>query len=162
MILRFLKMLSLALWTGSIFFFAAVVAPILFSVLPSRNLAGMVVGQSLVSLHWIGVACGLVFLLCSVLLALIEGGPSPFHPRDLLLVAMLLVTLGTHFGVERRMNSLKAEMGVIDVVPQDDARRVEFNHLHKWSTKLEGSVLLFGLVLLFLEVREDEKSERRY
>ena len=29
-------------------------------------------------LHWIGIVCGLVFLLCSVLLALIEGGHRRF------------------------------------------------------------------------------------
>jgi hypothetical protein len=161
-VLRFLKFLALALWIGSIFFFAAVVAPTLFSVLPTRNLAGIVVSQSLSSLHWIGIACGLVFLICSVLLALIEGGPTPFHQRDFLMIVMLLITLGTHFGIERKMNSLKAEMGVIDTVSQDDPRRVQFNSLHKWSTKLEGSVLLFGIVLLFLEVREKEKSERRF
>lgn len=162
LILRFFKILALALWTGAIFFFAAVVAPVVFSVLPSRDMAGAIVGRSLASMHWMAFVCGLIFLLCSVLMALIEGGPTPFHRRDLLLLLMLAITAATHFGVERRMNSLKAEMGVIDVVPQDDARRVEFNRLHKWSTKLEGSVLLFGIALLFLEIREDEKSERRY
>ena len=100
-ILRFIQLLALTLWIGSIFFFAAVVAPTAFAVLPSRTLAGMVVGRSLFSLHWIGIACGLVFLLCSVLLALIEGGPSPFHGRDLLMVAMMAITLSAHFGIER-------------------------------------------------------------
>jgi magnesium-transporting ATPase (P-type) len=161
-ILRFFKLLSLSLWLGSIFFFAAVVAPTAFSLLPSRTLAGMVVGQSLSRLHWIGIVCGLVFLLSSFLLALIEGGQSPFHSRDLLLVAMMAVTLAAHFGVERRMNALKADMGVIDVVPQQDARRVEFNRLHVWSTRLEGSVFFCGLALLFLVAREESASERRY
>lgn len=161
-ILRFFKLLALSLWLGSIFFFAAVVAPAAFSVLPSRTLAGLVVGRSLFSLHWIGIGCGLIFLLFSALLALIEGGQSPFHKRDLLLVAMLAITLLAHFGIERRMNVLKADMGVIDVVPQQDARRVEFNRLHKWSTKLEGSVFVCGLVLLFLVVSDQGSRERRY
>jgi hypothetical protein len=161
--LRFFKLLSLALWIGSIFFFAAVVAPTLFTVLPSRNLAGMVVSRSLFGLHWVGLVCGLIFLLCSFLLAFIQGGQSPFHAHDLLLVAMLAITLFAHFGIERRMNSLKAEMGVIDVVPQQDARRVEFNRLHIWSTRLEGSVFVCGVVLLFLVVREQDMArERRY
>jgi len=161
-ILRFIKMLVLALWMGSIFYFAAVVAPTAFAVLPTRTLAGMVVSRSLANLHWIGIVCGLVFLLCSVLLAMIEGGPSPFHGRDLLLVAMMAITLAAHFGIERRMNNLKANMGVIDVIPQQDARRVEFNRLHVWSERLEGSVFFCGIVLLYLVVREQESSERRY
>jgi hypothetical protein len=155
-------MLVLALWMGSIFYFAAVVAPTAFAVLPTRTLAGMVVSRSLANLHWIGIVCGLVFLLCSVLLAMIEGGPSPFHGRDLLLVAMMAITLAAHFGIERRMNNLKANMGVIDVIPQQDARRVEFNRLHVWSERLEGSVFFCGIVLLYLVVREQESSERRY
>ena len=161
-ILRFLKLLALALWIGSIFFFAAVVAPAAFAVLPTRTQAGMIVSRSLVGLHWIGVVCGLVFLLCAALLALVEGGRTPFHGRDLLMVAMLAITLGAHFGIERRMNNLKSDMGVIDVIPKEDARRVEFNRLHVWSERLEGSVFFCGLLLFYLTVREQESGERRY
>ena len=161
-ILRFLKLLSVALWISSIFFFAAVVAPTLFSVLPSRALAGMVVSRSLFSLHWLGIICGLVFMLSSVLLALLQGDQSPFHLRDLLLVAMMAITLFAHFGIERRMNILRTDMGVIDIVPHEDARRVEFNRLHVWSTRLEGSVFFCGLLLFFLVVREQNSDERRY
>ncbi len=161
-ILRFFKLLSLTLWIGSIFFFAAVVAPTLFSVLPSRQLAGMVVSRSLSSLHWIGIICGLIFLVSSIMLGMLQSGDSLFHPRDFLMVAMLGITLIAHFGIERRMNNLKADMGVIDVVPQQDARRVEFNRLHIWSTRMEGAVLVCGLALLFLVVREQATSERRY
>ncbi len=42
------------------------------------------------------------------------------------------------------MQVLRQQMGVIDDVPHDDARRVEFNRLHVWSTRMEGSVLLLG------------------
>jgi hypothetical protein len=155
-------MLSLSLWIGSIFFFAAVVAPILFRVLPTRALAGLVVSRSLFSLHWVGIACGLVFLLACVLLAMLQGGASPFHLRDLLLVAMMCVTLYTHFGIERRMVKLRDSIGVIDNVPTDDPRRVEFNRMHVWSTRLEGSVFFLGLGLLYLVIREQETSPRRY
>lgn len=161
-ILRFFKLLSLVLWIGSIFFFAAVVAPTVFSVLPSRALAGMVVSRSLASLHWIGLICGLVFLLTSILLAWFQGGVAPFHLRDLLLVLMMAITLLAHFGIERRMNKLRTDMGVIDVIPQQDARRVEFNRLHAWSTRLEGSVFFCGLALLFLVARDQTMRERRY
>jgi hypothetical protein len=161
-ILRFFKLLSLVLWIGSIFFFAAVVAPTAFAVLPSRTLAGMIVSRSLFSLHWIGIICGLVFLLSSVLLAILQGGSSPFHTSDMLLVAMMAITLFAHFGIERRMNTLRTDMGVIDTVPHEDARRVEFNRLHVWSTRLEGSVFFCGVVLLFLVVREQAENERGY
>lgn len=162
LILRFLKVLSVGLWVGSIFFFAAAVAPVAFSVLPTRMLAGMVVSRSLVSLHWIGIICGLVFLLCALLIAFVEGGETPFHKSDLLVVAMMALTLFAHFGIERRMNTLRTDMGMIDAVPHEDARRVEFNRLHVWSERMEETVFFGGLVLLYMVVREQNLRERRY
>lgn len=159
--LRSIKLLSLSLWLGSFFFFAVVVAPALFSLLPLRQLAGMVVTRSLNNLHWIGIVCGLVFLLCSVLLSILHGGSAPFHPRDLLLVAMMAITLSAHFGIERHMNAMRTEMGVIDQVPHDDPRRVEFNRLHIWSTRMESSVFILGIVLFFLEVGAQTSNQRR-
>ncbi len=44
-------------------------------------------------------------------------------------------------------------MGVIDNVSPSDARRVEFNHLHVWSTELEGGVLILGLGVVLLTAR---------
>ena len=102
-------------------------------------------GRSLSSLHWIGLGCGLVFLLTCVLMAMAQGGAPIFHARDLLLFAMMGITLYLHFGLERRMLKLRDSMGVIDNVPVTDARRVEFNHMHEWSTRLEGSVFFLGL-----------------
>ena len=66
---------------------------------------------------------------------------------------MITLTLVGMFGIASRMLVLRQEMGLIDDVPQDDARRVEFNRLHVWSTRIEGSVLALGLALLFLTAR---------
>jgi hypothetical protein len=160
--LRFIRLLSLSLWIGSIFFFGAVLAPTAFSVLPSRTLAGEVVSHSLFTLHWIGLACGLVFLLSCLLLAMIQSGASAFHARDLLLVAMLAITLYAHFGIERKMEKLRDSMGVIENVPQQDVRRVAFNRMHVWSERMEGSVFVCGLVLFFLVVKEPAHRDRWY
>jgi hypothetical protein len=159
--LRFLRTLSLGLWLGSILFFGAVVAPTAFGVLPTRNEAGMIVSGSLNGLHWLGIVCGLLFLLATAILSLKQGKGSPFAVRDVLLALMLAMTLYTQYGVERRMNSLKSEMGVIDQVAKDDPRRVEFNRLHKYSTAQEESVFVLGLVLLFLVVKADEDRASR-
>lgn len=160
--LRFTRILSLMLWLGGFFFFAAVVAPTLFSAQPSHALAGLIVGISLHRLHWIGMICALLFLFSGVLMALLQSGSSPFRRRELLLVAMLAVTLFLQFSFEPRMVRLRDSMGVIDNVPITDARRVEFDHLHKWSVKLESSVFFLGLGLLYLEVRDQERRRQRY
>ena len=65
--LRFLMLLALIVWIGGIIFFAFVLAPTLFGVLPTTKLAGDVVNATLTKLHWMGLISGVVFLICSLL-----------------------------------------------------------------------------------------------
>jgi hypothetical protein len=140
---RFLMLLSLVVWVGGIIFFAFVVAPALFSVLPTRQLAGSVVTRCLGALHWIGVGCGVTFLVCSLL----DGRTAML--RNGLIVAMLALTMVSQIFVGGRMQALRANMGDIDTVSVTDARRVEFNSMHQWSTRLEVVVLLLGLIAIY-------------
>lgn len=144
-------MLSMTVWIGGIIFFAFVVAPTVFSVLPTRAMAGMVVTRSLASLHWMGVVCGCVFLAASLLLS--RSTRVSVILQDLLVVAMMVLTLASQLFVSARMETLRVAMGQIDSVPLSDPRRVAFNSLHQWSTTLEGSVLLLGLTALWFVAR---------
>jgi uncharacterized membrane protein len=149
-------LLSLVVWIGGLIFFAFVMAPALFNpaVLPTRQLAGNVVSRTLGTLHWMGLSCGIVFAITSLIDSHVtNGSASPFAVRHLLIYLMIILTLVSMFGVAARMEDLKRQMVVIDNVPHDDPRRVEFNQLHVWSTRLEGSVLVLGLALLFLTAR---------
>ena len=155
-IVRFLLLLSLVVWVGGIAFFAFVLAPTVFHAgfLPSRQLAGMVVSRGLGILHWMGLTCGVVFLVTSVIDSqVVNGVPALFSARDLLICAMILLTLISMFAISTRMLDLRNQMVFIDNVPHDDARRVEFNRLHAWSTRLESTVLLLGLAVIFLTSR---------
>lgn len=155
--LRFLTFLSLVVWLGAILFFGAVVAPTLFTVLPSRQLAGAVVTRSLTKLHWIGLGAGIVFAVTSMLYSRFSAGSaSPFAARHLIIYAMIALTLLSQFGVAARMETLRAQMGIIDDLPATDARRIEFNRLHHWSTRIEMAVLALGLCVLYLSVRRLE------
>jgi len=147
-------MLSLVVWLGGIIFFA-VMAPIVFHALPTRELAGTVVNRTLPVLHWMGVASGIVFLATSMsYVAMTTGSPQALAPQHILVLVMLALTLISMFVVSSRMMALRTEMGPIDAVSKDDARRVEFNRLHQWSTKIEMSVLVMGLVVLYLTARQ--------
>src|SRR3954471_17099774 len=66
-LLRFLMLLALIVWIGGIIFFAFVLAPTLFGVLPTTKLAGDVVSATLTKLHWMGLVSGVVFLFSSLL-----------------------------------------------------------------------------------------------
>src|SRR5512140_1056552 len=135
---RFLMLLSLVVWVGGIIFFAFVVAPALFTILPTRQLAGSVVTRCLGALHWIGIGCGVVFLICSV----VDAHGKVANLRN---GGMVALTLVSQIVVGGKMQRLRADMGQIDDVAVTDARRVEFNALHQWSTRLEVVVLLLGL-----------------
>jgi len=153
---RFLLLLSLVVWIGGIAFFAFVLAPTVFhpGILPNRQLAGQVVSRSLGILHWMGLTCGVVFLVTSMLDSQITTGfTSIFAARNLLVFAMIVLTLISMFAISTRMLELRNDMAFIDNVPHDDPRRVEFNRLHEWSTRLEGAVLLLGLGVIFLTAR---------
>ena len=150
-VLRFLMLLSLVVWLGGLIFFSFVVAPTVFSVLPTRHLAGSVVNRSLGWLHWMGIFSGLLFLASSMLYAhLTTGVAHPLAARHILLYIMLALTLISQFGISPKMAALRASMGEIDAVPATDPSRIQFNALHLWSTRLEGGVFLLGLVVVYL------------
>lgn len=149
--LRFLMMLSLIVWLGGLIFFAFVLAPTVFSVLPTRHLAGSVVSPSLAKLHWMGMISGLVFLATSMLYArMTTGSAHPLAVRHVLLYIMLALTMTSQFAISPKMLALRSSMGEIDKVPLTDSARVQFDALHVWSTRLESGVFLLGLVLVYL------------
>ncbi len=99
---RFLMLLALVIWVGGIAFFAFVLAPTVFhpGILPSRQLAGQVVSRSLGILHWMGLGCGVVFLVTSVVEAQVTTGfASVFSGRNLLVFAMIVLTLVSVFAI---------------------------------------------------------------
>jgi uncharacterized membrane protein len=154
-VLRFFMLLSMVIWVGGIIFFSFVVAPALFNVLPTRHLSGLVVTRTLTTLHWIGVACGGVFLICSFFEAYrTTGSVQGLAARNVTVVVMMVATLISQTVVSTKMAALRAEMGEIDTIPIADARRIAFNQLHRWSTGLEVVVLLLGLVTLYLIARD--------
>jgi uncharacterized membrane protein len=149
--LRFLMLLSLVLWIGGLIFFAFVLAPTAFSVLPTTHLAGNVVGRALGKLHWIAIVSGIVFLISSLLYSrLTDGTAHVFAARHVLLCLMLALTLVSQFGIIPRMDTLRASLGEVSAAPIDSPERIQFDALHAWSTRVEGAVLLLGLVVVYL------------
>jgi hypothetical protein len=150
--LRFLMLLSLVVWLGGLIFFAFVLAPTVFSpgLLPSRQMAGSIAGRSLDRLHCMAIVSGTVFLIASMLYSRIASGNArPLTARHVLIAMMLLLTVLSQFAISPKMHAIRAEAGVIDDLPPDNPRRMEFDRLHMWSEKFEVAVLLLGLVALY-------------
>jgi hypothetical protein len=151
--LRFLMLLSLIVWLGGIIFFV-VLAPTLFSVLPTRHLAGSVVAPMLTKLHWMGIFSGAIFLISSMIYSRSTNGVAqPFAVRHLLIYFMLALTLISQFGISPKLGALRSSMGEIDSVAVTNPARVQFNALHAWSTRVESGVLLLGLAVVYLTAR---------
>lgn len=149
--LRFLMFLSLVVWIGGLIFFAFVLAPTAFQVLPNTHLAGNVVGRALNKLHYIAIAAGLVFLIASLLYSYLAAGTAQvFAMRHILICLMLALTLFSQFWIIPRMDTLRAQVQDFASVPLTDPARVQFDALHVWSTRVEGAVLILGLVAVYL------------
>jgi uncharacterized membrane protein len=152
--LRYLMLLSLVVWIGGLIFFAFVLAPTAFNIpdiLPNTHLAGNVVGRALGKLHWIAMVCGIVFLISSLFYSSVtQGSTRVFAARNLLIVIMLLLTMISQFGIIPRMDALRTQVSDFSAVPADNPVRVQFDALHVWSTRVEGMVLLLGLVVVYL------------
>jgi uncharacterized membrane protein len=155
-LLRFLMLVALVVWIGGLIFFAFVVAPTVFSpgLLPTRQLAGEIVGRSLNALHWMGIVSGIVFLIASATYNRMTAGHSNATAgRHLLIVLMLALTMISQFAITPQMHALRAQAGVIDNVPLNDPLRREFDRLHILSERFEESVFFLGLGALFLTSR---------
>jgi uncharacterized membrane protein len=149
--LRYLMLLALIVWIGGLIFFSFVLAPTVFAVLPTHQLAGNVVSRSITALHWMGIISGLIFLICSMIYSRLSSGEAhPFATSHVLVYFMLAITAISQFKLLPKMDALRTSMGEIDKVPLTDPARVLFDSLHVWSTRLEVGVFVLGLILVYL------------
>jgi hypothetical protein len=156
-VLRALRLLSVVVWVGGIVFFAFVLAPVAFSLLPSQHIAGTVVGGTLRVLDIVGLVCGLMFWLSTFVLS---RHSKPRFPRgqqiQLLLAAfMLLATAYLHEGILPEIERARVQAGGdIEAAPVTDPAKQRFEALHKRSESVEGAVLLLGLGVVVLLAQE--------
>lgn len=116
--------LILAAWLGAAVFMAAVVAPAAFAALPTRTLAGALVGRALPVLFVAGM---------------IAGGAAAFLRREsraglVLALAVAAACAVAQFGVAPRIEALRRQLDVpLESLPRDDVRRAAFGRLHGLS-----------------------------
>jgi hypothetical protein len=158
--LRFLMLLALTVWLGALIFFP-VVAQTSFSVLPSAHLAGFVVRGTLLTLHWMAFISGAIFLASSLLYnSATQGNARTLIPSHILIVAMLALTAVSQFHIIPRMDTLRATAGEMASLSADNPLREQFDSLHAWSTRLEGTVLILGLIVLYATARRFNPSRQ--
>ncbi len=160
-LLRLLQLLAIVMWVGGLLFFAFLLAPTAFHVLPVHE-AGMVVGAVLRRFHPVGIVCGGVFLLVTAVL--FRRAPMRIRGRyemELLLVgAMILLTAYLQGKVLPTMERDQVRAGGdVNAAAMSDPARMDFDRLHKRSEQVEAVVLLMGLGVVFLLSREHARVE---
>jgi len=85
---------------------------------------------------------------------MVDGTAHAFALRHVLLCLMLALTLISQFGIIPRMDVLRASLGDVGSAPIDNPERIQFDALHVWSTRVEGAVLLLGLVVVFFTAQQ--------
>lgn len=140
------ELLGWALWLGALVSLA-LAAPLIFQVVPSRDLAGRVFGAILARLFpLIYVAAGLQLVAG---LARDRGQWA----RHAAVAAVLAIAAYGGVIVMGEMTRIQGSLpGPIETLPLDGGPRARFNALHKLSERLMGVDALLGLVLLPLLV----------
>jgi hypothetical protein len=154
-VLTTLSFLALGIWLGALLLFVQVAA-VAFGSLPSLFLnpaegihsAGLVVGGTLRHLHYMGLICGVLFLVFSFFLR----GRVRWHsvvPQAVLVLCMVVLTAYSQFSIIPRMETAEASVGGtvgIAALPESSPARELFDKLHRESVHVEGLVLILGFV----------------
>jgi len=144
-ILAVLERILLTLWVGSLWVSGYIVAPMLFTALEDRALAGSLAGELFGITAWIGLACGGALLLSN--LASFRG----FNWRGMVLATMLLLVAIGLFVLTPMIAGLR-EQGLVDTT--------DFGSLHGLASALYVCTSLGGLLLVAAGPPEVDRSNR--
>lgn len=137
----------LAAWLGAVIIVSAGVAPAAFALLPSRTMAGALVGRVLPALFWAGLALGVATALVSRTLG---AGWRGIAAGSLLASACAIA----QFVIAPRIQALRVAIGgAVDALDPVDPRRQAFGRLHGASVLWLGVAGVAAVVALFVVAR---------
>lgn len=136
--------LAVSLWLGGAALFTFVLTPMLFRS-ESRDTAARIVGLFFPGYFRWGVGCGIVALICRVILS----GKGQL-PAALIIFVMLTLSSFQAFYVEPKAAAIKREIVSFETTPKDHPLRKEFAKLHGVSAVCNLSVIAGGVILVVL------------
>ncbi|RTL52959.1 MAG: DUF4149 domain-containing protein [Rhodocyclaceae bacterium] len=140
--------IAVALWVGGLFAIGYLAAPVLFSQLADRTLAGNLAGAMFTVVAWSGMVCGVYLLLYFFGRRGIRALQTGLFWIVLLMVAL---TVAGHFGIQPILAQLKA-----DALPRqvmESALRDRFAAWHGVSSVIYLVQSLLGLWLVLWQER---------
>jgi hypothetical protein len=138
------QLIAASAWLGAALLFVAVVAPAAFAALPTRTLAGALVGAVLPALFYAGIVLGAGLALGSV--AMRRG--RIVTPGTVGGLVIAISCAAAQFVVAPRIERARASIGgPIESVPSSDPRRVAFGRLHGASVAWLGVAVVGAAVV---------------
>ena len=129
----------LALWLGAAILVAAVVAPAAFAVLPSRSLAGSLIGRVLPAVFISGIVAAIIAAACEMTVSRTRFSIRMTAP----LIALAAGCAIAQFVVGPRIERIRVAVGgSIDALTETDPNRVMFGKLHAFSVLSLGVAML--------------------
>ena len=151
------RLLLIGLWLGAAVFFSFGVAPGAFAVLPSREIAGMMVSRSLLIINIGGLIIGLILLASSFVGAVGTNRFLLWAERFSLLILTAACAVG-QFVIGLWLTFVKAEMGKpIDEIAVDNPLRLKFDNLHEYSVWVLVAAMIAALIAFFLIAGKSDK-----
>jgi uncharacterized membrane protein len=152
--LRFVHLLTLGLWLGSVVFFSLIVAPTLFATL-GREAAGRAVSAIFPRYYGLGGVCGILALLSGLLLRTLGAVRGRlFLVEMILLAAMTGIVAYSGRVLLPQATQARAALSEASGTPAHDGARARFDALHRRSVALNGTVLLLGATAFALAVAQ--------
>lgn len=139
-----LYLIAMTVWVGGMLAIGYIAAPVLFSSLGDRALAGMVAGKLFALIGWVGLAAAAYLLL--FLIGRWGGGVLKRAVFWLVLV-MALMTAASQFGIQPLMAQLKA-----DALPREVMESVLRDRFAAWHGVSSILYLIESLLGVWLVV----------
>ncbi|MCU0627275.1 MAG: DUF4149 domain-containing protein [Gemmatimonadaceae bacterium] len=149
-----LSPIVLAIWLGAALLMATTVGQAAFAVLPTRQLAGALVGRILPVVFLSGIVAGVLAHLLSM-----RAGTRPTWGARLGGVALVGGCLVAQAIVAPKIESLRASLpAVIEALPATDPQRQAFGRLHGISVALLGVAMLGAAATIVSSLRVQHRS----
>lgn len=138
----------LAAWLGAALLVALAVAPAAFAVLPTRTLAGALVGRVLPVVFWSGMAIGLAS-------AALGWSMPPRLWRTSGALGLAAACAAAQLVVAPRIERVREQIGgAVDALDPADPRRQAFGRLHAMSVAWMGIGGVAAAIALVILVRQ--------
>jgi hypothetical protein len=140
----FVYLLAIVCWLGGMVFFTAIIAPVVFKLLPIAD-AGKLVAGLFPRYYILGYIAGTIGLALAIYFT-VERQPKLWWSLSVFALAVALgLTIYAGAIVRPQVDAIRT---VVEDQNPDPARKAEFDRLHRLSVMLNGGVMLLNLAAL--------------